>query len=839
MSKKMRVYELAKEYEIPSKEFVLLLNKKNIPVKNHMSVLTDDQLQAFRKNNTKEALQQLNTKVKQESSKKVTEKTAQESGRPGAAAQHKPQREKANNQPRGKQNRNGESRQNRSNNGPKSGEQRGRAAQNQNGERSAKNTQDKNNRTPQSSRNNRNNRNERSGSEAVHKNGGARRTQGQNQNKRRASGGEAQNQPVQNKAQGQNRGKTAEHKQKKNFKDKHAERPIKLRDNRKRTKSKRVDYKKQREERRADQKRSQVYEIPELLTVGELAETLDIAATDIIKVLMMSGTMASINQQIDADTAQIVASELGYEVKPVTTEDVMDKIFEDYDSQQTGHEVKRPPVVTVMGHVDHGKTSLLDKIRKTNVTAGEAGGITQHIGAYTVRINGEKITFIDTPGHAAFTAMRSRGAQMTDIAVLVVAADDGVMPQTIEAINHAKAAEVPIIVAINKIDKEGANPERVKQELTEQGIVVEEWGGDVIAVPISAKKGTNINELLEDILLVAEVEELKADPERPGRGAVIEAEVKKGKGPTASLLVQQGTLHVGDTLISGTTYGKIRTMIDDKGKRIKKAGPSTPVEISGLSDIPVAGDDFIVLEDEKEARQLAEKRQEMEKFERQHKNAVNLNDLFTRIQEGQISDVNLIVKADVQGSVEALKQSLERLNTDEVRVNVIHGAVGAINETDVMLASTSNAVIIGFNVRPDKNAIAAAEKEEVDMRLYRVIYDAIEDVKKAMEGLLEPEYVEKVTGDADVREVFKIPGGAMIAGSYVTDGKITRGQEVRVIRDGIVIFEGEISSLRRFKDDVKEVAQGYECGIGIDRFNDVKVGDVIETFVMEAVKREL
>jgi translation initiation factor IF-2 len=612
-----------------------------------------------------------------------------------------------------------------------------------------------------------------------------------------------------------------------------------VRDHSKKEKTSRSTYKKIKAETKSEKQKNQVFEVPEVLTVGELADILDVNATEIIKILMMAGTMASINQEIDFDTASLVADELGFEIKAIKMEDVVTKILEEYDEEATGEEIKRPPVVTVMGHVDHGKTSLLDRIRKANVTAGEAGGITQHIGAYTVNIKGESITFIDTPGHEAFTAMRSRGAFMTDIAILVVAADDGVMPQTIEAINHAKAAKVPIIVAINKIDKDGANPDRVKQELTEQNLVVEEWGGDVIAVPVSAKKGTNIDELLENILLVAEVEELKADPKRAARGCVIEARVKKGKGSTASLLVQQGTLHVGDSIISGTTYGKVRTMVDDKGKRIKKAGPSKPVEISGLSDVPEAGDDFIVLPNDKEARQLAEKRLQMEKDARQAKSRMNLNDLFNRIQEGQIQDVNIIIKADVQGSVEAISQSLQKLNTDEIHINVIHGAVGAVNESDVMLASTSDAIIIGFNVRPDKNALAAAETEEVDIRLYRVIYDAINDVKQAMEGMLKPEFVEKTTGNAEVREVFRIPGGIMVAGSYVTDGKIGRNDEVRVIRDGIVIFAGKLASLRRFKDDVKEVGSGYECGIGIDKYNDIKVGDVIETFVMEAVSREL
>ena len=919
---KTRVYQLAKEYDIPSKDFVTLLNQYDVPVKNHMSALTDDQISRFKGTFKKEDWD----KNKSRRAEAPAEQKPAEAPKQNAAPAHTDPRPSESRQngssqnggrqsgaPRNTDRQNGgqrqDSRQNSGNrqNGAQGDSRQGgnRPAQNQNrqnGQNRSTSGQNGQNRSTsgqggqnrsssgqggqnrsasgqngqRQSTGNRQNGGQRQGGQNRNSSGqGGQNRNASGQNGQRQSTGNRQgggqhtarpNRPTgearaaehaQNRRQhpqkqngdrsfGQDGAKpgNAKHQKNKNRQNGRPEMSAKLRDNSKKTKSKRVDYKKQREEKKADQRKNQVFEIPELLTVGELAEILDIGATEIIKMLMMAGTMATINQQIDAETAQLVASELGYEVQPVTSEDVMEKIYEEYDSEETGHEVKRPPVVTVMGHVDHGKTSLLDKIRKTNVTSGEAGGITQHIGAYTVRLSSdrfdnEKITFIDTPGHAAFTAMRSRGAQMTDIAVLVVAADDGVMPQTIEAINHAKAANVPIIVAINKIDKEGANPERVKQELTEHGIVVEEWGGDTIAVPVSAKKGENIGELLENILLVAEMAELTADPNRPARGAVIEAEVKKGKGPTASLLVQQGTLHVGDTLISGTTYGKIRTMIDDKGRRIKKAGPSMPVEISGLSDLPEAGDDFIVMENEKEARSLADQRLESERFERQHKNKMNLNDLFSKIQEGQISDVNLIVKADVGGSVEALTQSLERLNTDEVRVNVIHGAVGAINETDVMLASTSNAVIIGFNVRPDKNALAAAEKEEVDIRLYRVIYDAIDDVKHAMEGMLEPEFVEKVTGTADVRDTFKIPGGKVIAGSYVTDGKITRNDEVRIIRDGIVIFEGQIASLRRFKDDVKDVAQGYECGIGIDRFNDIKVGDTIETFVMETVKREL
>ncbi|MGL4606426.1 MAG: translation initiation factor IF-2 [Eubacteriaceae bacterium] len=613
--------------------------------------------------------------------------------------------------------------------------------------------------------------------------------------------------------------------------------PPKMRDHSKREKTARSVYKRKKDEKKKTVQLNQVYEIPEILTVGELAEVLDITATEIIKTLMMAGTMVSINQEIDFETAAIVAAEFDIEVEAIKIEDVVSKILEEYDDEETENEVIRPPVITVMGHVDHGKTSLLDRIRKANVISSEAGGITQHIGAYTVDLHDESITFIDTPGHEAFTAMRSRGAQITDIAVLVVAADDGVMPQTVEAINHAKAAGVPILVAINKIDKPGANPERVKQELTEHHLVVEEWGGDTIAVPVSAKTGEGIDTLLEMIIIMSEMSELTADPQREARGTVIEAQVKRGKGPVATLLIQQGTLYIGDSIISGTTYGKVRTMIDDKGKRIKKAGPSTPVEISGLSDIPVAGDDFIVLENEKEARQLSEKRRELQKGERQRRSNISLDDLFSQIQEGQIQDINIIIKADVQGSIEAIKQSLEKLDNESVRINVIHGAVGAINETDVMLASTSNAIIIGFNVRPDKNAIKLAETEEVDLRLYRVIYDAVEDVRKAMEGMLAPEYREKVLGNVEVREVFKIPSIGTIAGCYVTDGKINRNDDIRIIRDGIVVLEGKIGSLKRFKDDVKEVNTGYECGIGIEKFNDLKVGDIIEGFTMEEIPR--
>ncbi|NPV25970.1 MAG: translation initiation factor IF-2 [Firmicutes bacterium] len=578
--------------------------------------------------------------------------------------------------------------------------------------------------------------------------------------------------------------------------------------------------------------------IPGAVTVQELAGLFKRSPAELIKKLMALGILATINQEVDPETAIILGTEFGINVEvevPKTAEDLLEEIVDPPE-----YLVERPPVVTVMGHVDHGKTSLLDAIRETNVTAQEAGGITQHIGAYQVEINGKKITFIDTPGHEAFTAMRARGAQVTDIAILVVAADDGVMPQTIEAINHAKAAGVPIIVAINKIDKANANPDRVKQQLTEYGLVPEEWGGDTICVPVSAHTRENLDTLLEMILLVAEMSEIKANPNRPAKGTVIEAQLDKGRGPVATVLVQHGTLKVGDSILVGLTSGKVRAMIDDKGRRVKKAGPSTPVEVLGLSEVPMAGDIFQVVTDEKLARQITAERQNRKREEELQKTArVTLDDLFKQIKEGQVKELNIIIKADVQGSIEALRQALERLSTDEVRVNPIHGGVGAITETDVMLASASNAIIIGFNVRPDSNTRRAAEAEQVDIRLYRVIYDAIEDIKAAMSGLLEPEWKEVVLGRAEVRATFKIPKAGTVAGCYVTEGKITKTAEIRVIRDGIVIHEGKVESLRRFKDDVKEVSQGFECGLGIEKFNDIKEGDILEAFTMEKVQRAL
>ena len=580
--------------------------------------------------------------------------------------------------------------------------------------------------------------------------------------------------------------------------------------------------------------------INEDLTVKELAEKMDMRASEVLRQLISMGLMVNINQTLDVETAKIVATELGFPVKEEVP--VVEEVLDPVDDPNEPDELKepRPPVVTVMGHVDHGKTSLLDAIRKTNVTAREAGGITQHIGASTVEWNGRKIVFLDTPGHEAFTAMRARGAKVTDIAVLVVAADDSVMPQTVEAINHAKAANVPIIVAINKIDVRGADPQRVKTDLTKYGLVVEEWGGDTIAVPVSAKEGTGIDQLLEMILLVADLHELKANPNKPARGTIIEAEIDKGRGPVATVLIQSGTLRVGDPVVAGLTYGKVRAMFDDKGRRVKKAGPSTPVEVLGLADVPQAGDIFFATESEQRAREIAEKKQIRKRSEDMAvKQRVTLEDLMSQIKQGEVKELNVVLKGDVQGSVEAVKAALEKLSTPEVRINVIHAAVGAINESDVLLAATSKAIIVGFNVRPDANARRASERDQIDVRTYSIIYDVVDDIKRAMEGMLAPEEKEVVAGRAEVRQLFKVPKFGTIAGSYVSEGKIVRGYGARVIRDGIVVQTTKIDSLRRLKDDVHEVAAGYECGIHLENYNDLKEGDVVEAFTIEKVKREL
>ena len=577
--------------------------------------------------------------------------------------------------------------------------------------------------------------------------------------------------------------------------------------------------------------------IPEEIVVAELASRMKKTAAEVIKTLVKNGVMASINETIDFDTAEFVATELGCKVEREVTVTIEEKIIDDH--VDTAEELQpRSPVVVVMGHVDHGKTSLLDAVRKTNVVSGEAGGITQHIGAYTVQINGNPITFLDTPGHAAFTSMRARGAMCTDIAILVVAADDGIMPQTVEAINHAKAAKIPIIVAINKMDKHGANPDRIKQQLTEYDLVPEEWGGDTVICPISAKTGQGIDELLEMVILTSEVQELKANPNRAAKGTVIEARLDRTRGPIATLLIQNGTLNQGDVIIAGTAVGRVRVMTNDKGRTVKTAGPSVPVEITGLADVPAPGDEFNAVSDERMARELVEQRRQAEKDAAAQLNTkITLDNLFAMMQEGEMKDLNLIVKADVQGSAEALKASLLKLSNDEVRVKVIHTGVGAVNESDILLASTANAIIIGFNVRPDAAAQASAQRAKVDVRMYRVIYDAINEIEAALKGMLAPKYQEVVIGHAEVRQTYKVSAIGTIAGSYVKDGKVTRDAQVRVLRDHIVLHQGAVGSLQRFKDSVKEVTAGYECGMSIDRFNDIKEGDVFECFAMEEIKQ--
>ncbi len=590
----------------------------------------------------------------------------------------------------------------------------------------------------------------------------------------------------------------------------------------------------QKKEKKAEPK---VVQVPDEISVGEFAERLGVSPTEVIKRLMQLGIMAAVSQTIDFDTAALIGDDLNAIVEKEIIITDEDRLFGD-DADDEESLVPRDPVVVVMGHVDHGKTSLLDAIRSANVTATEAGGITQHIGAYSVHIGDRRITFLDTPGHEAFTAMRARGAQVTDVAIIVVAADDGIMPQTIEALDHAKAAGVSIVIAINKIDRENANPDRVMQELTEYGLIPEAWGGDTICVPISAKQHQNIDTLLEMVVLVADMKELRANPDRLARGTVIEARLDKGRGPVATVLVQNGTLHTGDTIVSGTSMGRVRVMLDDKGNRLKSAGPSTPVEITGMSEVCEGGDMFYAVKDEKMAKNVVEaRRQKAQDEHRKSTSIVSLEDLFSQIQEGNVQDLNIIVKADVRGSVEAVTQSLEKISNEEVRVRVIHGAVGAITESDVMLATASNAIIVGFNVRPDSGARSAAAMHKVDMRMYRVIYQAIEEIEAAMKGMLAPEFKEVTIGHAEIRQTFKVSGVGTIAGCYVQDGKIQRGCMVRIVRDGIVIHEGDLATLRRFKDDVKEVASGYECGMSFEKFNDIKEGDIVECSIMEEVAR--
>ncbi|MGP1568296.1 MAG: translation initiation factor IF-2 [Peptoanaerobacter stomatis] len=600
-----------------------------------------------------------------------------------------------------------------------------------------------------------------------------------------------------------------------------------------------IEAKKEEKQDKAEveeQNDNDIIALDETVVVGEFATLIGVPPTQVIMSLMKMGIMANINQNIKFETAEKIAFEFDKLVELKEPEEEKEDIIIQEDSEEDLE--LRPPIVTVMGHVDHGKTSLLDAIRKTKVTDKEAGGITQHIGASEVYINGKKVVFLDTPGHEAFTQMRLRGAQVTDIAILVVAADDGIMPQTIEAISHAKAADIPIIVAINKIDKPTANIEKVRQELSNNGLLVEDWGGDIIDVPVSAKKGQNLDKLLEMVLLVAEMEELKANPNRPAVGTVIESNLDKGRGPVATVIVSNGTLKVGDPVIAGTAYGKIRALVNDKGQRVKKATPSTPVEILGLNEVPMAGDQFVVMPSEKAARTIGEKRRIKQRDEQMKATSkITLEDLFDKMQEGEVKELDIVLKADVQGSLEAIRQSIEKISNEQVQLKVIHSGVGAVADSDIMLASASNAIVIGFNVRPTSSAIAMAEREQVDMRTYRIIYELIEDIEKAMKGMLDPEYKEVVIGQAEVRETFKVSGVGTIAGSYVTEGKVTRSSKARLVRNGIVIYDGEVASIRRFKDDVKEVARGYECGITLANFNDIKEQDIIEAYEMQEIER--
>lgn len=777
---KMRVHELAKLLDKSSKEIIAELKQQGVEVQSHMSTVSDEHVD----------------KLKAKFQKK-------ESGN------NRGNNESRSNDNHGSRNDNRGDRNNNRNDNRGDGRNNNRNNDNRNGRNENRGDGRNNNRND--NRGGRNNRNDNRNDNR----GGGRNNNRNNDNR----GGRNDNRGGKNnRRNNRNNDFGGSRKQKNNKKQQAPVQPPK------------------QEEPKEDVIRN--ITLPDPVSLKDLADACKVQPSVIIKKLFMAGQMVTINTEFSFDDAAEIALEYNCIAEEEVKVDVIEELLKEEEEDERNL-TSRPPVVCVMGHVDHGKTSLLDAIRSTHVTAGEAGGITQHIGAYVVEINGEKITFLDTPGHEAFTSMRLRGAQATDIAVLVVAADDGVMPQTIEAINHAKAAEVEVIVAVNKIDKEGANVDRVKQELTEYGLIAEDWGGSTVFVPVSAKTGEGIDELLEMITLTAEVLELKANAKRRARGLVIEAKLDKGRGPVATILIQKGTLHVGDSINVGHAFGRVRAMMDDKGNRVKVAGPSTPVEILGLNDVPFSGEVLMAHGNEKEARATADAfiAYGREKMLEETKNKLSLDDLFDQIQAGNVKELNLVVKADVQGSVEAVKQSLMKLSNEEVMIKVVHGGVGAINESDVILASASNAIIIGFNVRPDAMAKAAAEREKVDMRLYRVIYNAIEDIEAAIKGMLDPVYREKVIGHVEVRQIYKASGVGTIAGCYVLDGTITKDAQSRIVRDGIVIYEGELASLKRFKDDVKEVKAGFECGIVFEKYNDIKEGDQIEAFVMEEIPR--
>ena len=825
MSKK-RVHEIAKEFGVESKQVISILQQNNINVTKAVNSVDDSGYEIVKKQLGKKSEA---PKVAQKAEKKVEQKSAPAAHKQEVAS-HKQHPNRSNEQKKDKHKQSGQKQDDQS---KQKDHKKGNVRHVQISEPTRKSDGnqhggDRANNRPNNTRNNDNRNNVRSND--------ARNNDNRNNDNRNNDNRNNDNR------NNDNRNSNNDRRNKKNKKGGN-NRPQSLLSTSMQKKKNRVKHRneqylqqKAEAERKAEAAIATEIELSGPLTVKELAEKMGREVSEIIKKLMLLGVMASINQEVDVDTATIVAEDFGVTVTEVEPEEDPTDVIEIEDAPETLK--PRPPVVTIMGHVDHGKTSLLDVIRQTNVTAGEAGGITQHIGAYQVRYKDNKITFLDTPGHEAFTAMRLRGAKSTDIAVLVVAADDGVMPQTIEAINHAKSADVPIIVAINKMDKPGANPDHVKQQLSEHGLLPEEWGGDVIMVPVSAKQKQGIDDLLENILLVAEVMELKANPNRKAYGVVIEAQLDKGRGAVCTVLVQKGSLRVGDTVLAGTAYGKVRAMTNERGEKVKVARPSMPVEILGFSEVPQAGE-IINGMDDNEARAIAEKRiakQRVQELQATHK--VTLDDIFNQIQQGELKDLNIIIKADVQGSVEALRQSLEGIKNPEVRIVIVHAAVGAINESDIMLASASNAIVMGFNVRPDANVRRAAEQEKVDLRTYRVIYDAINDVESAMRGMLAPQFKEVVVGRAEVRQVISTPK-AIVAGSYVTEGRITNDSEVRLIRDGIVVFEGKVDSLRRFKDEVKEVKTSFECGISLEGYRDIKEGDVIEAYLMEEIAPQL
>ena len=820
---KSRVYELAKELNKSNKELLDFLKSKEIEVKNHMSSLSDEQVQMVRGamagNSTKSEGEDAHKK------KNIVQVFRPQNSKQSNRPKQNNKQNQNNNQGNTKQMNNGQNNQRQNNNqGKRQNNNQGGRYQNnnQNGERRNNNQGGKQN----------NNQNGR-----QNFNNSQRRDDRRDDNRRNDKRTPSIPAPVlpEQKPQRQKAKDKDAYKKKDYRQDDREDRKVKQ------TKKGKPAPQPQKPQPKVEQKVEEkitMITIPEVLTIKELADKMKIQPSAIVKKLFMQGQIVTVNQEVDFETAEEIAMEFEVLCEKEEVVDVIEELLKEDEEDEATME-KRPPVVCVMGHVDHGKTSLLDAIRNTNVIDREAGGITQHIGAYVANVNGERITFLDTPGHEAFTAMRLRGAQSTDIAILVVAADDGVMPQTVEAISHAKAAGIEIIVAVNKIDKPSANIERVKQELTEYELIPEDWGGSTIFVPVSAKTGEGLEDLMEMILLTAEVLELKANPNRQARGLVIEAELDKGKGSVATVLVQKGTLRVGDAIAAGSAHGRVRAMIDDKGRRVKEAGPSTPVEILGLNDVPNAGEVFVGCANDKEARNFAETfiSQGRVKMLEETKSKMSLDDLFTQIQAGNLKELGIIVKADVQGSVEAVKQSLVKLSNDEVVIKIIHGGVGAINESDVTLASASNAIIIGFNVRPDATAKEIAEREGVDLRLYRVIYNAIEDVEAAMKGMLDPVFEEKVLGHAEVRQTFKASGVGTIAGSYVLDGVFERNCSARVVRDGVVIFDGALASLKRFKDDVKEVKAVYECGFVFEKFNDVKEGDQVEAYKMVEIPR--